>query len=750
MKVLFTRALLLLFKFSELSNKNFTIFAPFNNLKPKSLKHILSVFAFLFIITQGQSQSVITAVRIENPPVIDGRVDDQAWEKAFVVSEFYQREPNEGAPVSEKTEFLICYDANNIYFATRCWDDPAKVTAKEMARDVSLGNDDRIQIILDTYHNHRTAYWFQVGPRGSIGDATVSENGATFNKQWDGLWTGKARITDYGWECELAIPFKTMGFDKESKQWGIKLIRNIVNKMELAYWPEANLNTPKFQVSDAGILDGIENITQGIGLDVSPYLVTGLDTKKGEKNDPKLTGGIDLFYQITPSLKSSLTINTDFAETEVDDRQINLTRFNLHYPEKRDFFLDGSSYFQFGINGDDSSPVSKSLIPFFSRRMGLDENGSPIPINVGAKLTGQVEKWNIGMMHINDARETGINNFSVARISRNLGNQSSVGIIGTYGNAIGEETNLLTGADLKLSTSTFQRNKNVSLFLFGMKSTTKNVDGNDASWGTQFVYPNDFIKARLGYHQIGKNFIAGMGFVPRTNINESYGELTMGPRPNKWGIMQIQFGGDFDYITNMETNELETRDFKLKPLGIRFLSGEEISYSLISQYEMLSNDFNIFKDFIIPQGTYEWWKQQINLKTKGARNIWGEASYAFGDFYNGHRKDIKMQVNWKVAVPLFVGGTIIQNKVELPEGNFTANIYQFNTNILFSPNVTLYNYFQYDNASKSAGWQSRFQWIVKPGNEIILAWTANFLKPADTFFMDESVLRLKLKYNIRF
>jgi len=283
------------------------------------LKKFQSLILLYFILlNSGLAQPVVKAIRIENPPIIDGAVNEKLWEKAFAVDEFYQREPYEGEPVSKKTVFLICYDANNIYIAVKCWDDPDKITAKEMARDVSLGNDDRVQIILDTYLNKRNAYWFQIGPRGSIGDALISENGAGFNKQWDGLWTGKAKIYDWGWEAEMAIPFKTMGFDKENSQWGIKLIRNIVNNLEASYWPVANLNTYRFQVSDAGILDGIENITQGIGLDISPYLLTGLNTKKGEKNDPKLTGGLDLFYQITPSLKSSLTINTDFAETEVD------------------------------------------------------------------------------------------------------------------------------------------------------------------------------------------------------------------------------------------------------------------------------------------------------------------------------------------------------------------------------------------------------------------------------------------------
>ncbi len=711
----------------------------------------ITITVVLFLIVQIIfAQKVIKAIRVENAPEIDGFVNEEVWNQAFAVDEFYQREPNEGQPVTEKTIFYTCYDENNIYFAVKCWDDPKKITAKEMARDVSLGNDDRIQIILDTYLDKRNGYWFQVGPRGSIGDAIVSENGAAFNKQWDGLWTGKAKILDYGWEAELSIPFKTLGFDKANTQWGIKFIRNIVNKLETDYWPEANLNTHKFQVSDAGILDGLENITQGIGLDISPYLITGVDTKKGDKNDPKLTGGVDLFYQITPSLKSSLTINTDFAETEVDDRQINLTRFNLHFPEKRDFFLDGANYFQFGIEGDQESPVAQRIIPFFSRRMGLDANGAPIPINVGAKLTGQVNNWNIGLMHINDNRETGINNFSVARITRNLGKQSSVGIIGTYGNSIGNENNLVAGADLKLSTSTFQGNKNASFFLFGLKSDTEKSEGHNTAWGTQFVYPNDFLKTRLGIHEIGKNFVAGMGFVPRTNIRETYGELEIGPRPNKWGIMQIQFGGEFSYITNLETKNAETKEIKIKPLGVRFLSGEQLSYSISKQYEMLLINFNIFENYMIPLGKYEWWHHTIELQTKGARNIWGTASYGFGDFYNGYRKDIALKANWKIAVPFFVGGAISRNNIDLPEGNFTANIYQVNANILFSPNVTLYNYFQYDNASKNAGWQSRFQWILKPGNEIILAWNSVFLKPANEFYMNESAIRLKLKYNIRF
>ncbi len=715
------------------------------------MKTRLVLFGIFVLLSKNLlAQPVIQAVKTDTPPHIDGNVTEEVWDNAFLVTDFFQREPNLGALVSQKTEFLVCYDEHHIYFAVKCWDDPQKITAKEMARDVSLGNDDRIQIILDTYLDRRNGYWFQIGPRGSIGDALISENGAAFNKEWDGLWTGKASIKDYGWEAEVAIPFKSLGFDKSNTQWGIKYIRHIVSNIESSYWPEANLNTHKFQVSDAAILDGIENITQGIGLDISPYLVTGLDSKKGESTDPKLTGGVDLFYQITPSLRTSLTINTDFAETEVDDRQINLTRFSLHFPEKRDFFLNGANYFQFGIEGDDNSPAAKRIIPFFSRRMGLDEFGQPIPINYGGKLTGQYNKWNIGLLHMNDDRETGNQNFSVLRLSHNLGKQSSIGIIGTHGNALADSMNQLAGADIKLSTSTFQRNKNVTFTFFGLKSKTRNLSEDNSAWGTQFSYPNDLIKARLGHHQIGKNFVAGMGFVPRTNIKETYGEFELGPRPGKWGIMQVLLGGSFNSISNLESKKVETAEIQIKPLGIRFFSGEEIGYSLLNQQEYLYTGFNIFEEIVIPQNGYQWWRHKLDLKTKGARNIWGEASYGFGDFYNGKREDIIIKANWKVSVPFFLGGSFIQNNVNLPQGNFTANIYQLNANILFNPDITLYNFVQYDNASKNAGWQSRFQWIVKPGNEIIVAWNARLLKNEGPFYMDESALRLKLKYNIRF
>jgi hypothetical protein len=654
-----------------------------------------------------------------------------------------------GQPVSEKTIFYICYDAHFLYVGVKCFDDPKKITAKEMARDVSLSNDDRIQVILDTYLDHRTGYWFQIGPRGSIGDATISENGAVFNKQWDGLWEGKARIVSDGWEAEMAIPFKTLGFDKYNPDWGIKFIRHIKRKLEMSYWPSANINSYKFQVSDAGLIHGMKNITQGIGLDISPYVVGGLNTKKGADNKYSAKAGLDMFYQITPSLKASLSVNTDFAETEVDDRQINLTRFDLLFPEKRAFFLDGASLFSFGIQGDDNNPYGKGIIPFFSRRMGLDEKGLPISINFAAKLTGMINNWNIGMMQVNDDHTTGNTNFSVARISRTFWSESSVGVIGTYGNAVSASQNYVGGVDMKLATSKFRGNKNLSLILFGLKSNTTDLSGNDASWGGTVSYPNDFLSFYLGHHEIGKNFVAGMGFVPRTDIKDTYGNIQIGPRPKKGMLLQVLTGVGFNHIVNF-SDVLESRQVNYLPLKLRFRSGEEFSYAISNNYEYLDKPFNIYSNFVIPVGRYEFYRNTLSLVTAGSRNLAGDISYVWGSFYNGSRHDINLGVNYKVAVPLFVGARFKQNDVFLPDGNFTTRIYSVNANVLFSPDITLYNYLQYDNNSGKIGIQSRFQWIFKPGNMIIIAWTSNLSKPIDRYVMDESALRFKIKYNIRF
>jgi hypothetical protein len=719
--------------------------------------HLGFILGLLFSLLSLSAQESLQAVRFAVPPVIDGMVDEDIWETASPVTNFIQREPDFGAPFSEKTEVFIGYDEHQIYMGFRCYADKDEITAKEFARDISLKYDDRIQVILDTYLDRRNAYWFQIGPRGSIGDAIVSENGAAFNKAWDGLWTGEAKIHENGWDAEIAIPFKTLSFKQDQETWGIKLIRMNMSNQESGYWPEANLDSHPFQVSDGGILTGIRDITQGIGLDIIPYALTGADFKQGnEQAKPMIDGGLDAYYRISSNLQAALTINTDFAQTEVDDQQINLTRFNLFYPEKRDFFLDGANYFNFGINGDRENRWNTRMIPFFSRRIGLDNRGNPIPMQVGSKITGQVGMWNIGAMYMKDERNGWKNsNFAISRISRNFGDQSQAGIISTYGNALYDTSNFVIGLDLKLGTSKFRGNKNVSMSMYGLKSITKNQyndnesSRNDLAWGLEFSYPNDLLFLRLGHMQVQENFIAGLGFVPRSGIRDTYGEFRFSPRPERWGIIQLITGFGMDLITDFN-NDMQTREWRIMPAHFRFNSGDEINYSISSSFEKLDNDFNIYDQYLISSDTYTFLYHSFSLQSAQNRKLWGGIDYRTGGFYDGTRDEIKFKSGYKIAVPLFFGAEVIRNNISITAGDFIAYVYRINLNVLFNPNITLYSFVQYDSESSRMGWQSRFQWILHPGREIYFVWNSLHQDPYERFTMEEASMRLKVKYAIRF
>jgi hypothetical protein len=731
---------------------------PLNFLRLAAGNSLLIPFLLFASSTLLYSSDEIAAVFTSSPPTIDGILVEDAWKNAASVTELVQRVPRLGEPSSEDTEFLILYDRESIYIGIKCADDPAKITANELARDVSLGNDDRVQIIFDTFLDKRNGYWFQIGPKGSIGDALVSENGAAFNKNWDGLWEGRAHIHDTGWDAEIAIPFKTLNFKAGESTWGLKLIRNIKRKEEVTYWPVANLNSYRFQVSDAGRLTGLEGITKGIGLDLRPYAITGIDhPQSGNSNyirneNPLFNLGGDVFYRVTPGIKAALTINTDFAQTEVDSRQINLTRFSLLFPEKRDFFLDGAQYFNFGLSGDSTNSKTQRNIAFFSRRIGLDQDGNPIPLVWGGKVTGQAGRWNLGFQNITD-RPDQSRTFTVARVTRNLGSQSYVGAIGTVGNALFAASNQLLGLDLRLATASFRGDEVLAFTAFGLKSFTDGLEGDDVSWGADLNYPNDLVRARIGHQEIGENYRAGIGFVPRLGIKESYAEAAFGPRPHKYGILQLVSGAGFFYIADFD-NRLLTRRIPLAPLEVSFLSGDRIALSATSNYERLDEVFEIFpkESITIPAGVYNFWRFGVEVDSAQRRRVWLKPAYSWGSFFNGRRRDISVEFGYKINTPIFVGMEYERSSVDLPDGDFVTQIYRINANIFFSPDMSLTSFIQYDNVSEEIGWQSRFRWILKPGNEILFVWNSNSWKRPgeDRFRIEESSARLKLNYNLRF
>jgi len=715
----------------------------------------LSLFILLVLFSTMLFGASIKAVYVNTPPKIDGKVDDAIWKQSASVSEFVQREPSKGEPVSEETIVYICYDKDYLYFGFICKDDPEKITAKEIGRDATLRSEDKITISLDTFLSRRNSYWFEINPRGSKGDALFSQNGAAMNKDWDGIWQGRSTIHEQGWSTEVAIPFKSLNFHPTQTTWGIKLTRDIQYKSELSVWPVANLNGETYQVSDAGDLVGLEGISHGIGLDIRPYIFGGINQRRDANSTWDGDTGLDLFYQLTPGIKSIFTINTDFAQTEVDERQVNLTRFRLYFPEKRDFFLDGSNYFQFANEGEGSRRRPK-LITFFSRRIGLSDNGEPIPITAGTKITGQAGPWNLGILDVVDQRKNRNQNFAVARVTRNIGEQSAIGVIGTQGNAESDNENYVFGADLKLATSTLGGSKKLNYYLYGLKSKTNGVSGKDMAIGSELSYPNDFFNFTVGYLQIAENFNTGVGFVPRKNIRNSYGKIGFGPRPNKWGILQLESIAEFDYITDFD-NRLLSREIEFEPIGLRLLSGEQASYEISQEYEKLNEGFNIYGNYNIPANTYEFIRHTIKLSSAERRRLWGEVDYEWGDFWTGKADEFEFKAGYKVSVPVALVMEYEHNDVSLPEGAFSIDVYRINLDLLFSPHLTLLSFIQYDDESKNIGWQSRLRWILKPGNEILFAFNSLWSDPMERmnphlrdFTMAQSTSRLKINYNYRF
>ena len=698
------------------------------------------------------SQPSVTVIRTDEAPVIDGVLSEDVWGRAVPVTEFVQREPDNGAPATQETEIYLLYDDNYLYVGIRCYDDPGKVVGREMARDANLGNDDRVQIILDTYLDGRNAYWFQIGPRGSIGDAVISANGQGFNRDWQGLWDGRASIQPHGWEAEIAFPFKTLNFDPGQSTWGVKFIRYIRRNLEAVYWPTANINNHRFQVSDAGLMRGLEGISQGVGLDINPWVLGGHNRPRGEGSPFMGDGGVDIFYQVTPGLRGVFTLNTDFAETEADTRQINLTRFSLHFPEKRDFFLDGANYFNFGIGGERDNPYSQRIIPFFSRRIGLDREGEQLPIYAGGRFTGQAGEWNIGLVNIFQEKQFDNNNFTAMRISRNLGSQSSAGMIATLGNATAAGSNALYGLDTRLATSTLAGDRNLAFTAYGMQSVTEQAGNGrsvDNAFGAELNYPNDLFFGRAGFMQIGDEFTAGIGFVPRRGIREYYFSAGAGPRPGKYGILQVTSKVDFDHISGLD-GLLQTREVKLTPLEVRFTTGEELEAEVTFAHESLIDDFNLLGEILIPAGKYDFTTRTMELGSAKQRNLWATFGYEWGGFYQGSKRSFEVTAGWQAFVNLFLSAEFEKSYLSFPGRDMEVGIYRGIMNVLFSPQINLFTFVQYDDVSETAGWQTRFRWIIRPGREVLVAWNSSITDPMERFTVSDSSLRFKVKYNIRF
>lgn len=678
------------------------------------------------------------------PPRIDAALDDEAWKHATDLGELTQVVPIAGAKPSEPTRIRVMYDARKLYFALECFDrEPRLQCATQMQRDADLDPDERVEILIDSFHDRRNAFWFQIGAAGSLGDALVTRNGASFNKQWDGIWYGEAQTDEQGWRAELEIPFQTINFDPQATTWGFNLRRFIRRRNEELRWASADPRIQFFWVANAGELEGFAGLHQGLGLDVTPFAVARATRDRvldvtGEDVD----AGFDAFYRITPNTKLAVSLNTDFAEVEVDRRQVNLTRFPLFFPEQRDFFLEDSGVFQFGSSGE--------LQPFFSRRIGLDAQAQKVPILAAAKLTGQADGFAFGLLDVQTDSRGALEgqNLFAGRLSKNIAGQSDVGVLWTSGDPRGGGEANTVGVDLNLRTNQFRGGDTLRWSSFVVATENEGSGDPDLAWATNLSYPNDQIQWTLSTSSIERDFAPRMGFVERSGVRRHEASYTYRPRINR-AVRQLEFKAEADWVENIGEGT-QTLVTSVQPLGLIWDTSDELSVVLESSREVLDADFDIHPDATIAQGDYSFERVRLTGETSNHRELSVDATLSAGEFFDGFSETYSFELDWRQSAHLLATVSWEHTDARLPSGDFAVNVGRLRLILLATPLLSWTNNLQWDDVSDSVSLNSRVWWILRPGVQTFLVLNQGWAYDRPSFSPTSSELALKFGYTLRF
>ncbi|MBI4473708.1 MAG: carbohydrate binding family 9 domain-containing protein, partial [Acidobacteria bacterium] len=709
-----------------------------------------------------QGRRLVRALRL-NPTEsvnLDGKLDEPVWERAVPASDFIQQDPNLGAAATERTEVVVLFDRSRLYLGIRCFDsEPDKLLGNQMQRDQALDSDDRFSWPLDPYLDGRSGYFFEVNPSGAMGDGLIGPPppsgvgtlGGTINRAWDGIWRARTHRHDRGWTAEIEIPFRTLNFDPKAPAWGANFQRTVKRKNEESLWTSYERNRGLLAMTNAGAIVGISEISQGFGLDVKPYVIGNYIDQPGRALSSEFTGdtGVDFFYSITPQLKANFTVNTDFAETEVDQRRVNLTRFPLFFPEKRDFFVEGAGFFDF------SREPPGLISAFFSRRIGLDENGNPQKIDYGVKLTGQAGANNIGALQVRTAPQGSIagEDFTVFRPKRRLLRQSYVGGIYTRRSTrTGEAADRHTmGLDFEFATRRFRGSDNLEFSGFYVRTSNPLKTGNSAAQNWRFSYPNDRWSTRIVYRDVDDNFLPAVGFVDRSGYKRLLSNLRFSPRPNrsKW-IRQFAWEVHFPKMWDQK-NKTIFRQYQLTVFEAEFQAGDRIIINIVPTYERLEREFRIRPGITLPLGNeYDYTRYQFIGSTSAKRPVSLGGTFDTGTFYSGRRRQLILNLNARPRPGLSVTLSGEWNRVVLQEGSFSTSLMRMVLNTQFSPWLGMANNVQYDTVSAVLGWQFRLRWILKPGNDLYLVYLHNWLGVGDRMTTLDRNAATKFVYTHRF
>lgn len=697
----------------------------------------------------------LKAVHTTTAPKIDGRLNEDAWQTAGLIDGLRQKIPVAYGTPSQRTEVRVLYDADFLYLGVHAFvGEGEKIGFSTMVRDGDMSTDDRITISLGTYSDQRNGFHFEVNPLGNKRDGLI-ENGSE-SYEWDGIWYADARIEATGYIVEIAIPYKTLSISEDATTWGMQIVRFSPRKGEEDRWASPTPEIEPFNLKGAGTLDGLEGIQQGIGLDIVPKLaIRHSDNGMTGKKDTDIEPGVDAFYRITPSLTGALTVNTDFGEAEVDTRQINLTRFSLFFPEKRQFFLQDGGIFDFG-------GLQRNPLPYFSRRIGLSNQGEEIPIIAGTKVTGRVGPFNVGLVDVvtDDYRRQptipgasreriGVRNLAVARVSANILDESTAGVIVTSGNPNSKDDNYVIGGDVNYRNSQFlSEGRTVVARGWVQKSKTSGISSDQIAWGTRLAYPNDRVNWYLIAEEVQRNFNPALGFTSRRDIRNYYAGYRFRERPDRLlRTLDRQVTGSL--VTDTD-DHFASAEITVEPFTIESPAGDTMTLTYARVWEDLDVPFRIRPGVLIGTGRYSWDRYALELSSSGSRPVSAGATLARSGFFGGERWDFSPEVGWRPSRYLVLTVNYTRNDVSLADGDFVVHLIGGKIDIQFTPKLSWNTFVQFDSDSDLVGINTRLRWIISPGREFFAVLNQGLLIEDGNVERGETEPRAKIGWTFRF
>jgi len=663
---------------------------------------------------------VITAVRISEEITLDGRLDEELWKRAVPVTDFIQRIPRTGELSDERTEVRVLYDDDNLYVGIIAFDSRPALVIKELKKDFDINGTDLLQVIIDSLHDGRSGFSLSVNPAGAKRDNQLSSNNAS-NVDWDGVWDVKARRSEEGWIAEYEIPFKTMRFSNAPSQvWGLQIARRIPRLNEESEWSPLPFRYQATRTALAGTLRGLENIRQGRNLKVKPYILgkatkarvggqlTTLDSLARLKD---YNAGFDTKYSLTPSLTLDTTYRTDFAQVEADQQQVNLTRFNLFFPEKREFFLENTGMFAFGPGGN--------VVPFFSRTIGLSSAFTPVPIIGGGRVSGQTGGLNVGFLAMKTEKigATPSNNYVVGRVRRNLLRNSWVGALGTHRDStIAGDYNRVYGADAH-----FQFYDKLEFDSYILRSDTPGKSGQNQARRFQAGWKDDELTIAGEYNAVQANFNPEVGFVRRENMSQYNGDFAWKPRISHKTIQNLNFATGLDYYKSGTTGSIETR-VQDATFGVQYHNNGSTNFNINRTFDRLTEPYEIRTDIWIPVGDYEYLSYTASANAGNNGRITGSGNVSWGEFWNGHTRSVSGTMGLRPHYHFSVDLNYSRNHVTLPNGAFTTNLIGTRFLYSFTSRAFLNAFFQYNAETHQVSSNIRFNLIHHPLSDLYLVY----------------------------